>query len=152
MNEYMRVAFDEARTGMRLGKGGPFGAVIVKDGEILGAASNEVLSTNDPTAHAEILAIRRACGKLQSHDLSGCALFATGEPCPMCLSAIIWANIRKIYYASAACEAEKIGFRDGMIYRYLRDGEGPVLEARQIDRAEGLALYEEYRQSDHMIY
>lgn len=137
---------------MSVGKGGPFGAVIVRDGEILGAASNEVLTSNDPTAHAEILAIRRACEKLRSHDLSGCALYATGEPCPMCLSAIIWANIRTVYYASAADEAEKIGFRDGMIYRYLRDGEGLVLEMRQVDRAEGLALYEEYRQTDHVTY
>ena len=137
---------------MRAGKGGPFGAVVVKDGEILSAASNEVLISHDPTAHAEMLAIRRACEKLQSHDLSGCTLYTTGEPCPMCLSAIIWANIRIIYYASTASEAEKIGFRDDMIYRCLRDGDGTVLEKRQVDCAEGLALYEEYRQSDHMIY
>ena len=144
MNKYMQVAFEEARDGMRHGKGGPFGAAVVKGEEILGAASNEVLSSNDPTAHAEITAIRRACRKLQSYDLTGCVLYATGEPCPMCLSAIIWANIKTVYYASAASEAEKIGFRDRMIERHLR-GEEKLLEMIRIDGAEGPALYEEYR-------
>lgn len=151
MNKYMQIAFDEARKGMRCGKGGPFGAVIVRDGEVLAAACNEVLLSNDPTAHAEILAIRSACRKLKNYDLSGCALYATGEPCPMCLSAIVWANIKTVYYASAACEAEKIGFRDNMIYRYLR-GEEQILEIRQMDGEEGPALYEEYRQTGRAIY
>jgi guanine deaminase len=151
MNKYMQYAFEEARKGMRCGKGGPFGAVVVKDGKILCMASNEVLSSKDPTAHAEVTAIRRVCQKLKSYDLSGCVLYATGEPCPMCLSAIVWANIKTVYYASAACEAEKIGFRDSMIYRHLR-GEEQILEILQIDSEEGPALYEEYRQMGNMIY
>ena len=151
MNIYMKTAFEEARKGMHCEKGGPFGAVIVKDGEILCAASNEVLWSNDPTAHAEITAIRRVSQKLQSYDLSGCVLYATGEPCPMCLSAIVWANIRTVYYAAAASEAEKIGFRDSMIYRHLR-GEEQILDIRQIDSEEGPALYEEYQQMGSVIY
>jgi guanine deaminase len=147
----MQTAFEEARKGMRNGKGGPFGAVIVKDGEILSAASNEVLVSKDPTSHAEITAIRKACQKLQSHDLSGCVIYATGEPCPMCLSAIVWANIKTVYYACAASEAEKIGFRDNMIYRHLR-GEEQILELHRLGSEEGAALYEEYRKTGSVIY
>lgn len=151
MSDYMELALKEARNGMLNGKGGPFGAVIVKDGHILSTASNEVLSTNDPTAHAEVLAIRRASEKLQNYDLSGCELYATGEPCPMCLSAIVWSNIKQIYYAASAEEAEKIGFRDNMIYRQLR-GEQNILELTQIEDDKALALYDEYKKLDKTIY
>ncbi|MDR3289164.1 MAG: nucleoside deaminase [Peptococcaceae bacterium] len=151
MNPYMEMALKEARKGVAEGKGGPFGAVIVKAGKVLSAASNEVLCSHDPTAHAEIVAIRQACRKLQTYDLTGSVLYATGEPCPMCLSAIIWANIQRVYFASAAAEAEKIGFRDSGIYRHLR-GEDKLLEVEQIDREEGIALYDEYRRTGKTIY
>lgn len=151
MNEYMQLALEEAKKGMRSGKGGPFGAVIVKDDKVLSVASNEVLSLNDPTAHAEVTAIRRACQKLGSYDLSGCIIFVTGEPCPMCLSAIAWANIKTVYFALAASEAEKIGFRDCMIYRHFR-GEETILDVRQIDSEEVIALYEEYQKQGNLIY
>lgn len=151
MNKYMQIAFHEAQRGIRCRKGGPFGAVIVKDGDILSVASNEVLATKDPTAHAEMIAIRKASEKLQRYDLSGCVLYATGEPCPMCLSAIIWANIKVVYYASSASEAEKIGFRDSAIYRHLRKNE-QMLEMRQMDSEEGAILYEEYRNLGSVIY
>lgn len=151
MNQYMELALNEARRGMLLGKGGPFGAAVVRDGTVLSIASNEVLCSKDPTAHAEIVAIRRACWKLQTYDLTGCVIFATGEPCPMCLSAIVWANIKLVYYSLAAEEAEKIGFRDSAIYRHLR-GEENIIELKQIDRDEGLALYEEYSKLGKVIY
>lgn len=107
MNKYIELAIAEARNGINEGKGGPFGAVIIKDGELISKACNEVLSSNDPTAHAEILAIRRASEKLQSYDLTGCVIYSTGEPCPMCLSAIIWANIKEVYFVCPVEEAEK---------------------------------------------
>ncbi len=151
MNEYMQLALEEAKQGMRCGKGGPFGAVIVKDGDVLSMACNEVLASNDPTAHAEVTAIRRACRKLGSYDLSGCIIFVTGEPCPMCLSAIVWANIKTVYFALAACEAEKLGFRDNMIYRHLR-GQETILDVRQIDSEEAMPLYDEYRKQENVVY
>ena len=151
MNKYMEAAFKQAREGMHSGKGGPFGAAIEKNGEILSIASNEVLISNDPTAHAEIVAIRRACQKLQTYDLSGCTLYSTGEPCPMCLSAIIWANIRTVIYACCAEEAEKIGFRDRMIYRHLR-GEEHILNIRKLECEDAAALYQEYQSMGNVIY
>jgi guanine deaminase len=147
----MQLALEEARQGMRSRKGGPFGAVIVKDGELLSIACNEVLASNDPTAHAEVTAIRRACRKLGTYDLSGCIIYVTGEPCPMCLSAIVWANIKTAYFALAASEAEKLGFRDNMIYRHLR-GQETILDVRQIDSEEVIALYEEYQKQGNVIY
>lgn len=151
MNKYMKAAFQEARKGMHSGKGGPFGATIEKNGKILSIASNEVLLSNDPTAHSEIVAIRRACQKLHSYDLSGCTLYATGEPCPMCLSAIIWANIQTVYYACRAEEAEKIGFRDCMIYRHLR-GQEHILNIQKLDCEDAASLYQEYQSIDRVIY
>ena len=151
MNPYMQMALDAARAGMRGGKGGPFGAVIVSDAQTLSVAGNEVLSTNDPTAHAEIVAIRKACQARNTYDLSGCTLYATGEPCPMCLSAIVWANIKTVFFALSADDAEKIGFRDSMIYRHLQ-GKETILELQQIDTAEASKLYEEYKENGYPIY
>ncbi|MFH1879810.1 MAG: nucleoside deaminase, partial [Bacillota bacterium] len=133
------------------GKGGPCGAAVVKNSEILSMASNEVLVSNDPTAHAEIVAIRRACQKLHTYDLSGCTLYSTGEPCPMCLSAIVWANIKKVYYACPASDAAKIGFRDSMIYSHIR-GEEQVLEIEKLDCEAASLLYEEYQTMGSVIY
>ncbi len=151
MNQFMQLALDEAKKGMQSGKGGPFGAVVVKDGTVISTASNEVLLTNDPTAHAEIVAIRRACQTLHSFDLTGCTIYATGEPCPMCLSAIVWANIKTVYFALAANEAEKIGFRDSMIYRHLRQEE-TILHLEQMDAEEVMGLYEAYEKQGSYIY
>jgi len=114
--DYMQCAFDEAYSGMRKNEGGPFGAVIVQGGEIIGRGHNRVTSTNDPTAHAEIVAIREACKKLNVFHLPDAVLYASCEPCPMCLAAIYWANIKTIYYCYNRNDAAKIGFSDEFIY------------------------------------
>ena len=116
---YLDEAFEEAFHGVRNNLGGPFGAVVVKDGKIIGKGGNRVSSQNDPTAHAEIVAIREACQNIASFDLTGSVLYATCEPCPMCLSAIYWANIHTVYYCSTRLEAESIGFKDNHIYEEL---------------------------------
>lgn len=151
MNKYIRLAVEEARKGVAQEKGGPFGAVVVKNGEVIGSAANEVLASHDPTAHAEIGAIRNACRNLGTYDLTGCELYATGEPCPMCLSAIIWANIQQVYYAASAGDAEKIGFRDSKIYRHIR-GEEQIVKLSQLDKEAVLQLYEEYERRGKTIY
>ncbi len=151
MNHFIELALEEARKGMLAGKGGPFGAAVVKDGQVLSIACNEVLYSQDPTAHAEILAIRRASELLQNYDLSGCIIYATGSPCPMCLAAIMWANIKTVYYSASLEEAEQIGFRDSMIYRHLR-GEESILDMNQIKSGAVLALYEEYGKLGKAIY
>jgi len=102
---------------MRCGKGGPFGAVVVKGGRIVGRGCNEVTSKNDPTAHAEITAIRAACKRLKTFDLEGCDLYTSCEPCPMCLAAIYWARIRKVFYGNTRKDASEIAFDDDLIYR-----------------------------------
>ena len=112
MNEYMKVADDLAKANLNSNVGGPFGACIVKDGKIIGKGSNHVLANNDPTAHAEVMAIRDACKKIKSHDLSNCELYTSCYPCPMCMSAIIWANIKLVYYGNTKEDAASIGFRD----------------------------------------
>lgn len=115
----MEAAIDVAKAGLKAGMGGPFGAVVVCNGEIIAKASNEVLFTNDPTAHAEINAIRRACEKLGTFQLTGCELYTTCEPCPMCLGAIYWARPSKVYFASTREEAAAAGFDDSLIYREI---------------------------------
>jgi guanine deaminase len=115
MDEAIRLAW----LNMESGKGGPFGCVIVKDGEIIASAYNEVIINNDPTAHAEILAIRRACEKLNSYQLDGCEIYSSCEPCPMCLGAIYWSRPAKVYYAASREDAEKAGFDDNHIYQEL---------------------------------
>lgn len=118
-DEYLHIAFENAFSGMRNNQGGPFGAVIVSRGNIIGTGYNMVTATNDPTAHAEIVAIRRACIHNNSFDLSGAVLYSTCEPCPMCMSAIYWANIQKVYYSLSRDDAAKIGFNDKLIYEEL---------------------------------
>ena len=98
MNKYMRMAINEAKKGITNGHGGPFGAVIVKDGIVVGKGHNQVVKNNDPTCHGEMMAIHKACKKLGTFNLEGCEIYTTGEPCPMCLAAILWANISKVYY------------------------------------------------------
>ncbi len=117
--EFMRLAIDTALGGMKEGKGGPFGAVVVCSGEVISAAANLVTSTNDPTAHAEIVAIREACRRLGRFQLADCDLYTTCEPCPMCLGAIYWARPAHVYYGCTHDDAARAGFDDAFIYEEL---------------------------------
>lgn len=118
-NDYMREAIALSRSNMQANKGGPFGAVIVKDGAIIGRGGNNVTSANDPTAHAEVVAIRQACQNLGTFSLEGAAIYTSCEPCPMCLAAIYWARIGKIYYANTKDDAASIDFDDAFLYKEL---------------------------------
>ena len=149
----MDLAIEEARKTMKNNEGGPFGAAIVKDDKIIAVTSNTVFGTHDPTAHAEINAIREAGKKLETHDLTGCKLYATGYPCPMCLSAIIWSNIKEVYYGSDLKDAEKIGFRDDFIYDFIKNNnQGEVLTIKQIEREKCVKMQEEYKKLNKQIY
>lgn len=116
---FIREAIRLAREGMNSGQGGPFGAVVVKDGAIIGSGPNRVTSTNDPTAHAEVVAIREACHNLGTFQLEGCTLYASCEPCPMCLGAIYWARPSRVVYAARHADAAEAGFDDSFIYQEL---------------------------------
>lgn len=152
MNEYMKIAKELADSNLITNAGGPFGAVIVKDGKIIGKGSNRVIANNDPTAHAEIIAIREASKTLNTYDLSGCELYTTCYPCPMCLSTIIWANIKKVYYGNTKEDAANIGFRDDMIYDYIKNN-GNLLDLENIDREETIKTLEEFKnKEDKIIY
>jgi guanine deaminase len=122
--EYLRQAIKLARVGVEEGRGGPFGCVIVRDGEVIGKGSNAVTSTNDPTAHAEMVAIRDACARLGNYQLSGCVVYASCEPCPMCLGAIYWARPSRVVYAATRQQAAAAGFDDEFIYREIEVPEG----------------------------
>lgn len=147
MNEYMKIAKDLADSNLITNVGGPFGACIVKDGVVVGKGSNHVLENNDPTAHAEIIAIREACKNLNTYDLSGCELYTSCYPCPMCLSAIIWSNISKVYYGNTKEDVASIGFRDDMIYDYIKNG-GNLLDLENIDREETIKTFKEFLDKD----
>ncbi len=116
-DDFMRRAIALAHEKMAAGEGGPFGAVVVKDGEIIAEGHNQVTSANDPTAHAEVNAIRTACAKLGTFSLQGCEIFSSCEPCPMCLSAIYWARLDRVFFANTRADAARIGFDDDHIYR-----------------------------------
>lgn len=118
-NPFMAQAIRLSIENVQSGRGGPFGAVIVKGGQIIAEGSNRVTANNDPTAHAEVLAIREACAKLGSFELRGCELFTSCEPCPMCLGAIYWARLDRIYFGNSADDAAKVGFDDSLIYREI---------------------------------
>lgn len=118
--KFMRRAIELGRKGMEAGDGGPFGAVVVKDGEIIGEGWNQVIATNDPTAHGEMTAIRNACKRINSFSLEGCTLYTSGEPCPMCLSAIYWARIEQVFYGFNVEAAAKVEFDDRFIYEQLK--------------------------------
>ena len=153
MNNFMKIAKDCASHGMTKGEGGPFGAVITdKNGNIIAQGNNMVLANNDPTAHAEVTVIREACKKLGTYDLSGYILYTSCEPCPMCLSAIIWANIKTVYYGCTREDAGNIGFRDDAIYEYLERKKKDLLELKQLDRDDCIALFEEYKKDGKTIY
>ena len=144
MNKYIELAINEAKEGLRKKEGGPFGAVIVKDDKVISSAHNMVLLTKDPTAHAEVSAIREASRKLNSYDLSECTLYTTSEPCPLCMSAIIWSGIKNVYYGADRKDTSRIGFRDEFIYKYLSGEERNVVNAKQINRDECLGILDSY--------
>ncbi|MBO4523836.1 MAG: nucleoside deaminase [Ruminococcus sp.] len=139
MNKYMEKAVEEARTGIKSGHGGPFGCVIVKDGVIVGSGHNEVIKRKDPTCHGEVMAIRDACKKLKTYDLSGCELYTTAEPCPMCAGAVMWANIKKVFFGCNINDTDSIGFRDKVFY----ESEDRFFE--ELDREECLNVFKEYQ-------
>ena len=136
-NKIMDLCVDSCMEGMKNHDGGPFGSAIVKDGKIIAVGHNMVIGTNDPTAHGEITTIRKACKILNTFDLSGCELYTTSEPCPMCMSAIIWSNIKKVYYGCTVQDARDIGFRDEHILNFLNNGckDKKVLDLEAIDKS-----------------
>lgn len=158
MNRYMKIAKELSDENLITNVGGPFGACIVKDGEIIGKGSNHVLSNNDPTAHAEVMAIRDACTNINSYDLSECELYTSCYPCPMCLSAIIWSNIKKVYYGNTKQDAADIGFRDDDIYNYIQKltdnaEDNSVLKLECLDREETIKTFNSFiKKSDKTIY
>ncbi len=150
MNKFMRAAIKEAEKGIFNNEGGPFGAVIVKNGKIIARGHNQVVKNEDPTCHGEMMAIRKACKKLGTFNLSGCEIYTTGEPCPMCLGAILWARIDKIYYGCNVVDTEMIGFDDLDFYKKIDNKTEFMFE---IDREECLKLYEKYKaQIDKISY
>ena len=153
MNKYMELEKKNAENGIKNNEGGPFGAVITdKEGNIIANGNNKVFKNNDPTAHAEIIAIREACEKLNTYDLSEYILYTSCEPCPMCLSAIIWSNIKKVYFGCTKKDAGEIGFRDDMIYEYLKGNNKDLIQLKEMDRDECLKTFEEYKKQNGVIY
>ena len=152
MNKYMGLAIEEARRGIKNHDGGPFGSVIVKDGEVIASGHNRVLKMNDPTEHGEIDAIRKACKVLDTYDLKGCTLYTTGEPCHMCLCAAMWANIKKVYYGCTIKDNASIGFRDERFNKIFKGRRILKKYLVRCDREECLKLFEEYKNMDKTIY
>lgn len=152
MNKYMALAIEEARIGIENNDGGPFGTVIVKDDKIIATGHNKVLKTNDPTCHGEVDAIRKATSVLHTHDLSGCVLYTTGEPCPMCLCACMWANIDKIYYGCTIKDNESIGFRDNLFDQKFGGRKELDDYLIQIDRDKCLELFNYYNKMNKELY
>ena len=149
MNKYMETAIKLSQKNLKTHDGGPFGAVVVKNGKVIGCSANCVLKNNDPTAHAEIMAIRAACAKIKSHDLSGCELYTSCYPCPMCLGATIWANIKTVYYANTKKDAANIGFRDDFIYEYLKvladnKQNAKILKLKPLGRKEAIKAFDAF--------
>lgn len=151
-SEFMQIAIQEAREGISNGDGGPFGTAIVRDGVLIASGHNHVLAYNDPTCHGEVDAIRKACKRLGTFDLTGCELYTTGEPCHMCLCACMWANISKIYYGCTIADNEIIGFRDNKFDQIFggRDKLGDYMT--EIDREACLRLFQDYSEMDATKY
>jgi guanine deaminase len=152
VNRFMQRAIELSLENVRSGSGGPFAALVVSGGEIIATGTNQVTSINDPTAHAEIVAIRTACHEISDFQLSDCQLYTTCEPCPMCMGAIYWARLAKVYYANTREDAAKIGFDDSFIYDQLV----VPLDARKIPmiplmRDEALEAFREWNRSQHKI-
>jgi tRNA(Arg) A34 adenosine deaminase TadA len=156
MNEFMKVAIDLSDDNFDKNYGGPFGACVVKDGKIIGKGINRVIKDHDPTAHAEIIAIRNACKNIKSHDLSNCEIYTSCYPCPMCLSAIIWSNIKKVYYGNTKEDAKSIGFRDDFIYEYIENMSNnnqnqSILKLKSLNRKEAIEVFERYKNDENKI-
>ncbi len=150
--ELMRRAVALSAEKMRAGLGGPFGAVITRDGEIIAEGYNQVTSHNDPTAHAEVVAIRDACRKLGSFSLQGCEMFTSCEPCPMCLGAIYWARLELVYYANTRTDAAAIGFDDDHIYRELdKSLDDRAVPFIRLDSEEARAIFQEWLEKPDKI-
>lgn len=149
---FMQIAIEEARDGITHNHGGPFGTVIVKDGEIVGRGHNMVLANNDSTAHGEITAIRNAEQALGTYDLSGCVLYTTGEPCPMCLAACMWANIEHVYYGCTIADNAMIGFRDEAFDNMFGGRDAFADYLSEVSRDDCLRLFEDYNAMNATIY
>ena len=151
IDRYAREAIALARKNMDEG-GGPFGAVIIRDGEVVATGANRVTATHDPTAHAEIVAIRRACEALQVFHLEGCEIISSCEPCPMCLSAIYWAKLDRVYYCATRKDAEDVGFADDHIYREIPlDPSERSVVMTQLLRGEALRVFDAWRAKDDKV-
>lgn len=151
-NAFMREVIRQAVENVRAGRGGPFAATVVKDGRVIATGTNSVTSTNDPTAHAEVLAIREACKKLGAFDLEGCEIYTSCEPCPMCLGAIYWARLSRIYFANADADASKIGFDDSLIYSEIAQPHSKrKIPMIQIMREEALAAFRAWENKPNKI-
>lgn len=152
MNQFMDLSVKEAFKGMEQGDGGPFGAVIVQNGKIIATGHNEVLKTNDPTAHAEIVAIRKATALLGRFDISDCEIYSSCEPCPMCFAAIHWAKIKKLYFGCSRQDAAEIGFDDNYIYEVIQGtAKALSLQSSQIEREACLKPFDFWRKQENKI-
>lgn len=152
LEKFMHAAIRLSYNGMKNKKGGPFGAVIVKDGKIIARANNSVTSLNDPTAHAEVTAIRKACKKLKTFELADCEMFTSCEPCPMCLGAIYWARVPKIYFAATRKDAAWINFDDDFIYKELNKSlDEREVKTVQLLRDEAIKVFEEWKKMEDKI-
>ena len=151
MNKYMKRANELAKYSMDNNKGGCFGSVIVKDGVIVGEGYNTVTSDNDPTRHGEINAIKNTCKNMSTFDLSGCELYTSAYPCPMCLGAIMWANIKTVYYGATAQDTGNIGFRDDFIYQWLNNKNEDSLRLIEMDRKECVEVQRMWLDKDDKI-
>ena len=148
MHEAIRLSREKSLQG----DGGPFGAVIVRAGKIIARGWNQVLKNNDPTCHAEMVAIRKACRRLKNYSLAGCAIYVNCEPCPMCLSALYWAGIDKIYFAAGRKDAADLGFADDFLYQeLLRPPAGRKIPMEQAMRPEALAVFSQWAKLDNKI-
>ena len=151
MNKYMKRANELAKYSIDNNKGGCFGSVIVKDGVIVGEGYNTVTSDNDPTRHGEINAIKNTCKNMSTFDLSGCELYTSAYPCPMCLGAIMWANIKTVYYGATAQDTGNIGFRDDFMYQWLNNKNEDFLRLIELDRKECVEVQRMWLDKDDKI-
>ena len=151
MNKYMKRANELAKYSMDNNKGGCFGSVIVKDGVIVGEGYNTVTSDNDPTRHGEINAIKNTCKNMSTFDLSGCELYTSAYPCPMCLGAIMWSNIKTVYYGATAQDTGNIGFRDDFMYEWLNNKNEDSLRLIEMDRKECVEVQKMWLDKDDKI-
>lgn len=158
MNKYMQMADELSKQNLLTNAGGPFGAIVVKNDVVVGVGNNQVLKNNDPTAHAEVMTIRNACKNLNTYDLTDCELYTSCYPCPMCLSAIIWTNIKTVYYGNTKEDAADIGFRDDMIYKFIQNMDdenstSDILKCIPLDRQQTIETFNTFKsRTDRTIY